>query len=722
MKLKKTWKLALTLGLGTLIASTAALTVVSCSSGNSSTTTPEPSKPVAKDLITLVNQDNKTMKIVPLSSVAISKETFNSYNKGNILSKVKIPSLSPLDKADLTVSEFTPKMPNIKFRVKDKLGKTSDLISVDFPIVGVTPAPSTTLSKVSLAFTNNKTSFNVGENIEINATTTPTNLEGVTYSWKLVATDGTKTDIEGATNKASISFKAKVADYNKQVEVTATKDKVTKTATIKLNIIDNTATPPTETLIQRVNKVIGEIQPIHPEVNQETFDAITDKTVLSNIIIPGIKDEEKGQLKVSEFNNKSAHGTITFKVSKDTETSELITVKWTISAPELPPAPVTNIIERVNTAITNGQIKPNPTNLTQDAFNKITQDNLIEFIIIEGLTDDEKNSLTVKEFNPTSPKIQFKLHSDAEAKDSNPITVTWTIDTTTPVPPTIDPQVNKGWNVGDQFTKGAYTYKVIDIRGQKTLLLLNVDSTITTDLTFADDQTGIVRHEDATKGKLEMYVTDLCGKNLKPNRSNWTSIVFPESLYSIKTLENPTTNNMYDFPTNFIFAYNDNIKSLTIPKNLKIVGLATFERCKNLTDVTINSSIDIIESPGLHSNGERLFQGCHIETLTFGENVETISKSAFEYCELLSTINWPTSLKKINEYAFRECKKLGVDQTLVLPDTIEIIKNGAFEKTGYGVQNVTIANANADIDNGNQGNITFVKPDDTPFPSNKNYE
>ncbi len=67
-------------------------------------------------------------------------------------------------------------------------------------------------------------------------------------------------------------------------------------------------------------------------------------------------------------------------------------------------------------------------------------------------------------------------------------------------------------------------------------------------------------------------------------------------------------------------------------------------------------------------------------TLTIGDNITSIGKSAFHQCSGLVKVEFGNSLKVIEGYAFASCSNLVQD--VVLPDSMESIGDNAFNSTG----------------------------------------
>ena len=117
------------------------------------------------------------------------------------------------------------------------------------------------------------------------------------------------------------------------------------------------------------------------------------------------------------------------------------------------------------------------------------------------------------------------------------------------------------------------------------------------------------------------------------------------------------------------FSHCDKLKELSIPASVKTIHKEAFYDCGELTSVEIPAGVTTIE-PGaflgcpeierihvsednpvykseanccLTRDGKTLIFGCKYSIIP--DTVETIARSAFQWCEALSAINIPASVK-----------------------------------------------------------------------------
>ncbi|MBQ7546060.1 MAG: leucine-rich repeat protein [Clostridia bacterium] len=122
------------------------------------------------------------------------------------------------------------------------------------------------------------------------------------------------------------------------------------------------------------------------------------------------------------------------------------------------------------------------------------------------------------------------------------------------------------------------------------------------------------------------------------------------------------------------------ITDMTIPSGVKHLGSSAFSKCTGLTNLTFNA----VKCTILHSNNDNYyaFTDCTaLQTVTFGETVETIpaeilfccpglrtvtilpgvkeiGRAAFCYCANLADVNMSDSVTRIGDYAFSGCTSL----------------------------------------------------------------
>ncbi len=115
--------------------------------------------------------------------------------------------------------------------------------------------------------------------------------------------------------------------------------------------------------------------------------------------------------------------------------------------------------------------------------------------------------------------------------------------------------------------------------------------------------------------------------------------------------------------------YSNGQGKMVIYGGLKFIPKEAFYNCRNLTSITIPSSVTSI--------GESAFSGCNkLTSITIPDNVTTIAKQAFLNCGGLVDATIGKGVTAIGEYAFQYCNSL---TSLTIPDNVTTIGQQAFE-------------------------------------------
>ncbi len=140
------------------------------------------------------------------------------------------------------------------------------------------------------------------------------------------------------------------------------------------------------------------------------------------------------------------------------------------------------------------------------------------------------------------------------------------------------------------------------------------------------------------------------------------------------------------------FYNNEQLTSIIIPDNVVSIGKACFERCINLSTVSLGNGLTDIGDSAFHyctkltsivipdnvtSLGEYAFYSDQqLSSVTLGSGITKINNSVFRDCVKLTEITIPAGVTEIDEYAFYNCFKL---ETVHLPNNIVSIGNSAFQ-------------------------------------------
>ena len=133
----------------------------------------------------------------------------------------------------------------------------------------------------------------------------------------------------------------------------------------------------------------------------------------------------------------------------------------------------------------------------------------------------------------------------------------------------------------------------------------------------------------------------------------------------------------YTFDEDYALFKNTNLTNLKINGNSRNIPPYAFYKCNNLKGELIFK--------GVKSLGEYTFAFCeNITKITFTEDATftTIESQAFAYCKKLTSIELPTSVKKIRSFAFAQCDSL---ETISVPKNVNYVDEEAFSSYYGGV-------------------------------------
>ena len=121
----------------------------------------------------------------------------------------------------------------------------------------------------------------------------------------------------------------------------------------------------------------------------------------------------------------------------------------------------------------------------------------------------------------------------------------------------------------------------------------------------------------------------------------------------------------------YAFCSCNNLKRLTLPKDITSIEQSAFFGCSGLTSITIPSSVTAIgkwsfsNCSGLTSvdlpssitkMGEYVFNNCeNLSNVNLPSGITTISTGAFSYCSNLKYIELPAGITSIGDDAFYHC-------------------------------------------------------------------
>ena len=173
-------------------------------------------------------------------------------------------------------------------------------------------------------------------------------------------------------------------------------------------------------------------------------------------------------------------------------------------------------------------------------------------------------------------------------------------------------------------------------------------------------------------------------------------VVWNDKFYTVTSIGYDVIGNSYG---------NSTLKSLVLPKKLKIIGANAFRYCSGLTEVKLPETLNIIGSEAFRgcsgltsidipnsvtSIKSGAFRGCGgLTSIKIGNSVTHLGDAAFYYCSELTSIDIPNSVTYIGNSAFGDCQKL---TSIDIPNSVTYIGNDAFNYC-YGLASIKIGNS-----------------------------
>ncbi|MBR6393363.1 MAG: leucine-rich repeat protein, partial [Ruminococcus sp.] len=116
------------------------------------------------------------------------------------------------------------------------------------------------------------------------------------------------------------------------------------------------------------------------------------------------------------------------------------------------------------------------------------------------------------------------------------------------------------------------------------------------------------------------------------------------------------------------FGNMNNIKTIILPEELKIIEEGSFNGCTSLETVEIPETVEEI--------GNNAFFNCSsLKNITIPNHVKIIPFQCFENCISLESIDIPKSIVELGKHAFENCTSL---KTISIPNTVETIPSRCF--------------------------------------------
>jgi len=207
----------------------------------------------------------------------------------------------------------------------------------------------------------------------------------------------------------------------------------------------------------------------------------------------------------------------------------------------------------------------------------------------------------------------------------------------------------------------------------------------------SDEDFEVTQNKDNT-----LTITDYKGK--EPN------VVIPSTLWGLKVtaigdrafngnklLESIVIPDTVTSIGKSAFAFNANLKTVTLGKGLITIGEEAFQGCKSLAEIVIPDSVTSIEKSA--------FSSCGLTKVVFGKGIKTIKSYAFRNCNLTELINFPPSVQTIEVSVFEKNKL----KTVVIPTTVKLVGYESF--SGNPIETLVIPTQLAKQTRDRDGNL-----------------
>lgn len=115
-----------------------------------------------------------------------------------------------------------------------------------------------------------------------------------------------------------------------------------------------------------------------------------------------------------------------------------------------------------------------------------------------------------------------------------------------------------------------------------------------------------------------------------------------------------------------VFAYNENLSSVTFTCELDSIGAHAFQDCPQLLEITL---------PTVHYLGDQAFMNCGFIDFPIQDGLDSLGNHVFRECQNLRELHLPASVVKMGESAFYRCVSL---RAVTLPPGLEEIPASTF--------------------------------------------
>lgn len=134
------------------------------------------------------------------------------------------------------------------------------------------------------------------------------------------------------------------------------------------------------------------------------------------------------------------------------------------------------------------------------------------------------------------------------------------------------------------------------------------------------------------------------------------------------------------------------LSSFKMPNSVEDIGFGVFEGCSSLSEIKLSDNLQLIPSASFSNTqiktirlpdktvfiGDEAFEGCQsLENIVIPDNVKYVWDSCFRLCSSLKSISIPSHVVKFGEAVFEGCSSL---QTVSFFNELEIVPNYFFSE------------------------------------------
>ena len=237
-------------------------------------------------------------------------------------------------------------------------------------------------------------------------------------------------------------------------------------------------------------------------------------------------------------------------------------------------------------------------------------------------------------------------------------------------------------------TKDNATYIFIHIPTENKAIMLRFGGTVTS-VDWGDGTTdATLSHTYSATGDYVIKV--IGGTSIPTNILNSTN----DNAFVLKCYLSNTIKGL-----NSAFNQCFSLKSIILPKDIKVIGPSVFYQCFSLESINLPSTITAINSqaflgcytlknislPSGVTRLDKTCDGCYALTnINISSSITKLGDNVFAYCHSLSSISLPSSITTLGSATFSSC--YNIQQVIINANSVVTIQSNSFAKASYGTK------------------------------------